>query len=65
MDKLLGAFTKKYINVFDEKDLADLEKLLNIDDTNLLNFYNGFDTDIIIEENNVNLLFKKFDYSKK
>ena len=65
MDKLLGAFTKKYINVFDEKDLADLEKLLNIDDTNLLNFYNGFDTDIIIEENSVNLLFKKFDYSKK
>ena len=26
MDKLLGAFTKKYINVFDEKDLADLEQ---------------------------------------
>ena len=65
MDKLLGAFTKKYINVLNEKDLIDLEKLLNIDDTNLYNFYNGFKTEVDFENNNINLLFKKFDYLKK
>ncbi len=65
MDKLLGAFTKKYINVLSEKDLIDLEKLLNIDDTNLFNFYNGFKTEIDFENNNINLLFKNYDYIKK
>ena len=35
MDNLLSAFTKKYINNLNENDLLDLEKLLNIDDTNL------------------------------
>ena len=39
MDKLLGAFIKKNINNLDNEDLIDLEKLLNIDDTNLYNFY--------------------------
>tara|TARA_Y100000996_G_C22437439_1_gene608340 strand:+ start:720 stop:983 length:264 start_codon:yes stop_codon:yes gene_type:complete len=65
MDNLLGAFTKKYIDKFNEKELIDLEKLLNIDDTNLYNYYNGFKTDILIEENYVNLLFKKFNYAHK
>ncbi len=65
MDKLLGAFTKKYINNLNENDLLDLEKLLNIDDTNLYNFYNGFKTDFEFENNNINLLYKHFKYSKK
>ncbi len=39
MDKLLGAFTKRYIDELNDKDLADLEKLLDIDDTNLYNFF--------------------------
>ena len=51
MDNLLGAFTKKYINILNENDLLDLEKLLNIDDTNLYNFYNGFKTDVDFENN--------------
>ena len=38
MDKLLGAFTKKYINQLDQDELIDLEKLLDIDDTSLYNF---------------------------
>ena len=38
MDKLLGKFVKKYINELPEEDLIDLDKLLNIDDTNLYNF---------------------------
>ena len=42
MDKLLGAFTKKYIDELSTKDLLDLEKLLNIDDDNLYSFYNKY-----------------------
>ena len=38
MDKLLGAFTKKYIETLDIKDLNDLEELLDVDDSNLYNF---------------------------
>ena len=62
MDKLLGKFVKKYINDLQEKDLIDLDKFLNIDDTNLYNFYNNFETDFEIEKNNISLLFKSFKY---
>jgi antitoxin CptB len=65
MDKLLGAFTKKYIDKLDFNELTELEKLLNIDDTNLYNFYNGLQTDIKMENNKINLLFKNFDYVLK
>ena len=60
MDKLLSSFTKKYINKLEINDLNDLEKFLNIDDTNLYNFYNGFKTDKKIKENNISSLFKNF-----
>ena len=62
MDKLLGKFVKKYINDLQKEDLIDLDKFLNIDDTNLYNFYNGFDTEFKIEKNNISLLFKNFKY---
>ena len=65
MDNLLGAFTKKYINNLNENDLLDLEKLLNIDDTNLYNFYNGFKTDFEFENNYINFLYKNFNYTQK
>ena len=65
MDKLLGAFTKTYINVLSDDDLLKLEKLLNIDDTNLYNYLNGLETDVFIEENNVTDLFRSFDYREK
>ena len=64
MDKLLGAFTNKYINELNEDDLINLEKLLDIDDNNLYKFYNGLKTDINIEENNINNLFKSFVYNE-
>ena len=64
MDKLLGAFTNKYINELSNEDLTDLEKLLEIDDNNLYNFYNGLKIDIKIEENKINLLFKNFIYEE-
>ncbi len=65
MDKLLGAFTKKYINELNDKDLISLEKLLSIDDNNLYNFYNGLKTDIRFETNDINTLFKNFEFNKE
>jgi len=63
MDKLLGAFTKKYIDELNNEDLTDLEKLLDIDDTNLYNFFNGLETDFKFYDNKINLMFKNFKYS--
>jgi|TARA_B110000014_G_C19939399_1_gene486037 antitoxin CptB len=62
MDKLLGAFTKKYIDELSNDDLTDLEKLLDIDDANLYNFFNGLTTDFRFTDNKINLLFKNFKY---
>ena len=65
MDKLLGAFTKKYINELNNQDLLDLEKLLNIDDDNLYKFYKELKTDFKFEDNKINLLFRNFKYGQK
>ena len=65
MDKLLGAFTKKYINELNNQDLLDLEKLLNIDDDNLYKFYKELKTDFKFEDNKINLLFRNFKYVQK
>ena len=65
MDKLLGAFTKKYINNLSDNDLIDLEKLLDEDDDNLYNYYNGLNTNIKFENSNINLLFKNFKFDNK
>ena len=65
MDKLLGAFTKKYINQLSQDELIDLEKLLNIDDTSLYNFFNGIENEIKFDETNVLKLFKNFKYTSE
>ena len=65
MDKLLGAFTRKYINQLNQDELIDLEKLLDIDDTSLYNFFNGIDNEIKIDETNVLKLFKNFKYNNE
>ena len=65
MDKLLSAFTNKYINDLSNDDLIELEKLLEIDDNNLYNYYNGLETDVLIENNKINILFKNFKFSKE
>ena len=62
IDKLLGAFTNKYIDQLNVEDLKDLIKFLEIDDNNLYNFYNGLKTNIEFEENKINNLFKNFKY---
>ena len=62
MDKLLGAFTKRYIDELNDEDLTELEKLLDIDDNNLYNFFNGLETDFKFIDNKINLMFKNFKY---
>ena len=62
MDKLLGAFSNEYLNQLDYEDLNELIKLLEIDDNNLYNFYNGQSTTIVFEDNKINNLFKNFKY---
>ena len=63
MDKLLGAFTNKYINKLNEHDLINLEKLLDIDDNNLYNYFNGLKTDFDFKDNKINNMFKNFKYN--
>ena len=62
MDKLLGAFTNKYLNQLNYEDLNELIKFLEIDDNNLYNFYNGLNTSVKFEDNKINNLFKNFQY---
>ena len=62
MDKLMGSFTKKYINKLSKNDLLDLEKLLDTDDDTLYNFYNGTNTTVDFEKNNINNIFKNYKF---
>ena len=64
MDKILGAFTNKYIDELTSSELVDLEKLIDVDDDNLYNFYNGLETNIEFYNNKINNLFKNFKYLK-
>tara|TARA_B100000963_G_C22260584_1_gene508364 strand:+ start:328 stop:591 length:264 start_codon:yes stop_codon:yes gene_type:complete len=64
MDKLLSAFTKKYIHKLSINDLKDLDNLLNIDDDNLYNYFRGNKTEVVFEENEINNLFKNFNYNE-
>jgi antitoxin CptB len=65
MDKLLGAFTKKYINHLKNEELQFLCNLLDLDDENLYKFNRGQETDIKIELNNVTELFKNYEYTNE
>ncbi len=60
MDKLLGTFTKKYINVLEKDELVNLCDLLDYDDENLYKYNQGQETTIIIHKNYVTELFKNF-----
>ncbi len=64
MDKLLSKFTNEYIDKLELDDLIDLEKLLNIDDDILYNFYNGINSNDFLEDNKINLLFKNFKFNE-
>ena len=60
MDLLLGNFVEKYINVFNEKELEELESLLSIDDNTLYSWYLNQKESDSIPNNSVSLKFKKF-----
>ena len=62
MDALLGSFTKKYINTFNDKELKCLLDLLDLDDENLYKFNQGVNIFINLKKNKVLNLFKEFIY---
>ncbi len=60
MDLLLSSFVNKYINVFDEKLLLELDKFLNFEDEVILNYYLYNNIKQKIDKNEVSKIFKKF-----
>tara|TARA_B100000795_G_scaffold256539_1_gene229066 strand:- start:460 stop:726 length:267 start_codon:yes stop_codon:yes gene_type:complete len=62
MDKLLGTFTKIYINQLSNDELPLLCDLLNLDDENLYNMNHGLKMTVKIEKNKITELFKKYEY---
>ena len=62
MDKLLGSFTKKYIDQFKEQELNLLCDLLDCDDENLYKFNQGQNPTIHIKLNKVTEMFKNYNY---
>ncbi|MDA9105168.1 succinate dehydrogenase assembly factor 2 [Candidatus Pelagibacter sp.] len=62
MDKLLGSFTKKYIDQFNEQELKFLCDLLDYDDENLYRFNQGQNLTIQIKLNKVSEIFKNYKY---
>ena len=64
MDILLGAFTKKYIDILSHTKLIELDEMLNLDDENLFKINQGQETTIKIKQESVLSLFKSFTYKK-
>ena len=64
MDSLLGAFTKKYIDILKHSKLIELDEMLNLDDENLFKINQGQETTIVVKKKSVLSLFKSFKYKK-
>ena len=62
MDKLLGSFTKKYIDQLNEEELELLCDLLDYDDENLYKFNQGQNVTIEIKSNKITGMFKDYNY---
>ena len=60
MDILLGNFVTKYINKFDDRELLDLDKILNYEDETLYKFYFDKSVNKSIVNNKIMKMFKKF-----
>ena len=65
MDKLLGSFTKIYINQLTDDELPLLCDLLDLDDENLYKLNQGVALTIKINPNKVTKLFQNYDYANK
>ena len=62
MDKLLGSFTKIYINQLSDEELPLLCDLLDLDDENLYKLNQGLQLTIKVKTNKIIELFKKYDF---
>ena len=62
MDKLLGSFTKKYIDQLNQEELILLCDLLDGDDENLYKLNQGLQLTIKIKDNRITELFKNYKY---
>ena len=62
MDLLLGNFVKKYINVFDDKDLSDLYELLSIEDEIIYKWYFKKENNLIIMNNKITKMLKEYKF---
>ena len=60
MDILLSSFVKKYINIFNEAQLRDLENFLKIEDEEILNYYNHNKITNAIEKTKISKIFQEF-----
>ena len=60
MDILLSNFVNKYINIFDEGSLTELEKFLDFEDEVILNYYHFNTVKKKIEENKISKIFRDF-----
>tara|TARA_A100001037_G_scaffold287441_1_gene296902 strand:+ start:56 stop:310 length:255 start_codon:yes stop_codon:yes gene_type:complete len=60
MDILLSNFVKFYIDKLSKDELLDIEKLLNIEDEVIYNFYQNNMMDQSLKGNKIVALFKKF-----
>ena len=62
MDKLLGSFTKNFINKLTDVELPLLCDLLDLDDENLYKLNQGMDLTIKIVPNRVTELFQNYKF---
>ena len=62
MDKLIGSFVQSNIDKFNEIQLNELEKFLDIDDDTLYKFYNGLPFDENMVEPEIFRFFKDSKY---
>jgi len=62
MDKLLGSFTKIYVEQLTDVDLLLLCDLLDLDDENLYKLNQGLKLTIEIKNNKITELFKNYKY---
>ena len=65
MDKLLGSFTKKYIDHLKEEELKLLCDLLDHDDEILYKFNQGQNVINEINSNKITDMFKNYNYSSE
>ena len=60
MDMLLSQFVNKYINLWEEPYLKELEEFLNYEDEIILNYYRDNIKKNGIEKNKISKIFKNF-----